>query len=466
MNVDLLWNQFLERIKKEVNSMIFKTYFADTKLLNKEDNKLIISVPNIVCKKRLDSNYYDIINGILLELTSQTYELRFILEEEVSKIIKPKQESLFDNFPLDNVDNSNNKVESNNITYKHQSNLTKEYTFDNFIVGNTNRLAHGAAFAVAEEPGNLYNPLFLYGNSGLGKTHLMHAVGNYIEQHSNKRVLYISSKDFENDYIKLCRNKDFNNDDYTNYYNNKYKNIDILIVDDIQFLASKTKTQEEFFHTFNYLYQNHKQIIVSSDRSPNDIKDLADRLKTRFTWGMMVNIYPPEFELRKNIIYKKITSSNIPKDIPEDVVEYIASNTASDVRAIEGAINRLAAYSVIMGGIDITLETAVDALKDMINKGTSEETNILKIQKGVADYFQISVDDLKGRKRSANIAFPRQIAMYLSRTLLNASFEQIGLEFGGKDHTTVMHSCEKIKNEINNNKEIYNSIEKIKENIS
>ena len=464
MNVDLLWAKFLERIKNDVNSMVYKTYFANTKLLTKEDNKLIISVPNIICQKRLDSFYYDIINAILLELTSETYELKFILEEEINKIIKPKQESLFDSFPQNNVDNLINN--QNSLNYKHHSNLIKDYTFDNFIVGNSNRLAHGAAFAVAEEPGKHYNPLVLYGNSGLGKTHLMHAVGNYIEQNSNKKVLYITSKEFEDDYIKLCRSKDFNNDDYSDYYNNKYKNIDVLIVDDIQFLASKTKTQEEFFHTFNNLYQNNKQIIVSSDRSPNDIKQLADRLKTRFTWGMTVNIYPPEFELRKNIIYKKINGSKLQKDIPDDVVEYIASNTASDVRALEGAINRLTAYSFIMGGIDITLENAVDALKDMINKGTSEETNILKIQKGVADYFQISVDDLKSRKRSANIAFPRQIAMYLSRTLLNASFEQIGLEFGGKDHTTVMHSCEKIRNEVNINKEIYNSIEKIKENIS
>lgn len=463
MNGDLLWSKFLEEIKDAVNSMVYKTYFANTKLLAKEDNKLIISVPNIICKKRLDSFYYDIINNILLNLTNQTFELKFILEEEANSVIKSKQETLFDSCQTNIIDNFSGKSVS--LNYKHQSNLNKEYTFDNFIVGNTNRLAHGAAFSVAEEPGKNCNPLVLYGNSGLGKTHLMHAIGNYIEQNSNKKVLYVTSKEFEDDYVKACRNKDFNNE-YLDYYNNKYRNIDVLIVDDIQFLATKTKTQEEFFHTFNNLYKDHKQIIVSSDRAPNDIKLLADRLKTRFTWGMMVNIYPPEFELRKNIIYKKIKGYNIQLEIPDEVVDYIASNATSDVRALEGAVTRLTAYSTIMGGIDITLETAVDALKDTLNKGTSEETNILKIQKGVADYFQISVDDLKSRKRSANIAFPRQIAMYLSRTLLNASFEQIGLEFGGKDHTTVMHSCEKIKNEVNNNREIYNSIEKIKENIS
>lgn len=467
MNVDLLWNKFLERIKNDVNSMVFKTYFMNTTLLIIDDNKMIISVPNIICQKRLNDSYYDIISAIISELTNQSYELKFILEEEKTKYIKPKQESLFDSYPQNNVDNLNNKDSTKDVTYKHQSNLNKNYTFDNFIVGNSNRLAHGAAFAVAENPGTIYNPLVLYGNSGLGKTHLMHAVGNYIEQNSNKKVLYITSDQFIDDFIKISMNNDqLTNQNYSEYFKNKYRSLDVLIIDDIQFLATKPKTQEEFFHTFNSLYNNNKQIIVSSDRSPNDIKQLADRLKTRFTWGMTVNIYPPEFELRKNIIYKKIHGSKLQKDIPDDVVEYIASNMGSDVRALEGAINRLAAYSIIMGGIDITLETAVEALKDTINKGTSEETNILKIQKGVADYFQISVDDLKSRKRSAVIAFPRQIAMYLSRTLLNASFEQIGLEFGGKDHTTVMHSCEKIKNDIKSNSEIYNSIEKIKENIS
>lgn len=467
MNVDILWAKFLERIKNDVNSMVFKTYFSNTRLLSIEKNKMIISVPNEICQKRLDTSYYDIVNAILLEITNQTYELKFILEDEASKFVKPKQESLFDSFPLSDVENSNSKGKSKKTTYKHQSNLIKNYTFDNFYVGNSNRFAHGAAFAVAETPGSLYNPLVLYGNSGLGKTHLMHAVGNYIEQNSNKRVLYVTCDQFIDDFMKMSKEQhEGDNNNYSEYFKNKYRSLDVLIVDDIQFLAKRNKTQDEFFHTFNSLYNNNKQIIVSSDRSPNDIKELAERLKTRFAWGMTVNIYPPEFELRKEIIYKKIKGSNLQKDIPDEVIEYIASNTASDVRALEGAINRLAAYSIIMGGIDITLETAVEALKDHINKGTSEETNILKIQKVVADFFQISIDDLKGKKRTSNIATARQIAMYLSRTLLEASFEQIGLEFGGKDHTTVMHSCEKIKNEVNNNIEIYNSIEKIKENIS
>lgn len=460
MKTDTLWKKFLDKINSEVNAMIYKTYFQNTQLLKIEDKTLIILVPSKIHQQRLNDGFYGIINSIILDLTDTNYELKFVLEDEKSKYVTPKQESLFDETLNPNSEILEEKVP----TYKFNSNLNKNYTFDNFIVGNSNRLAHGCAFAVAENPGTVYNPLVIYGNSGLGKTHLMHAIGNYIEQNTKKRVLYISCNEFFDDFTKMSRSEDINN--RSDYFKEKYRSVDVLIVDDIQFIANKTKSQEEFFHTFNSLYNNNKQIIVSSDRPPNDIKDLADRLKTRFAWGMNVDIHPPEFELRKNIIYKKINGSNLQKDIPEDVVEYIASNIGSNIRALEGAVTRLAAYSIIMGGVDINLETAVDALKDTINRGTSEQANILKIQRVVADYFQISIDDLKSKKRSAVIAFPRQIAMYLSRTLLNESFEQIGLEFGGKDHTTVMHSCEKIKNEIRNNQEIYNSIEKIKENLS
>lgn len=291
----------------------------------------------------------------------------------------------------------------------------------------------------------------------------MHAIGNYIEEKSNKRVLYISSQQFIDDFVKLGRDK--NNYEYAEYFKNKYRSLDVLIIDDIQFFSTTPKTQEEFFHIFNILYNDKKQIIISSDRSPNDLKLLEERLKTRFCWGLTVDIYPPELELRKNILRKKIQSSNSLPEISEEVIDYIASNMTSDVRHLEGAINRLMAYSFVMGCNEITLQTAVEALKDTINKGTSEKANILKVQKVVADYFQISVDDLKSKKRSASISFPRQIAMYLSRTILNESFERIGLEFGGKDHSTVMHSCDKIKSEIESNNEIKNSIDEIKKNI-
>ena len=454
MSVELIWSKFLEEIKVEINSVGFATWFKNTRLYKIENNQATIVVPMSIHKKHLNDTYYDLIQGILAKITNNIYEINFILEEELQNSNEPqiKQETL--------------ELKSESPTFKHSSNLNKNLTFENFIVGNSNKLAHATAFAVAETPGQTYNPLFIYGNSGLGKTHLMHAIGNYIEETTDKKVLYVTSEQFIDDFSKISR-KDENNTNYNyaEYFKNKYRSLDVLIIDDIQFLAKTPKTQEEFFHTFNFLYNDNKQIIISSDRSPNDMNILADRLKTRFCWGVTVDIFPPEFELRKNILIKKIQSSNIPQDIPEEVVEYIASNMSSDVRRLEGAVNRLMAYSLIMGGTPITLETSVDALKDIINKGTNEKTNILKVQKGVADYFQISVDDLKSKKRSANIAFPRQIAMYLSRTLLNESFERIGLEFGGKDHSTVMHSCDKIKMEIESNLEIRNSVEKIKENI-
>ncbi len=457
MNTDLVWSKFLNKIETEVNSIVYKTWFSNTKLHELKDNIATIIVPMEIHRKHLNDSYLKVIIDTLFLITNQMYDVNFILEDEIKK-----DENNDNVIELNNYDTSTEKTD-----FKYSSNLIKTYNFENFVVGNSNKLAHATALAVAETPGETYNPLFIYGSSGLGKTHLMHAIGNYIEEKTNKRVLYVSSQQFTDDFMKLSRkdDNDKTNYQYAEYFKNKYRSLDVLIIDDIQFFATKPKTQEEFFHIFNILYNEKKQIIISSDRSPNDLKLLEERLKTRFCWGLTVDIYPPELELRKNILRKKIQSSNSLPEISEEVIDYIASNMTSDVRNLEGAINRLMAYSFVMGCTEINLQVAVEALKDMINKGTSEKANILKVQKVVADYFQISVDDLKSKKRSASIAFPRQIAMYLSRTILNESFERIGLEFGGKDHSTVMHSCDKIKSEINTNNEIKNSIDEIKKNI-
>ena len=455
MNNELLWKKFLENIKSSVNSMVYTTWFSKTYLLSLDNNKATIIVPLDIHKKRLSESYQDLITSVLTKLTGNVYDLEFILEQDVKgqkeiPKIEIKQENTFQK------------------KFHHESNLNPKYTFETFIVGNSNKLAHAAAFAVAESPGLTYNPLFIYGNSGLGKTHLMHSIGNYIQNTSNKKVLYVTSEQFISDFSGIGRKENGEADEnynYVDYFKDKYRNIDVLIIDDIQFLAGATQTQQEFFHTFNTLYNDKKQIIISSDRSPNDLKLLEDRLRTRFCWGLTVDIYPPDLELRINILKKKIDGAKIDKDIPEDVLEYIASNMTSDVRQLEGAINRLLAYSTIMGGAAINLNLAIDALKDFINKGTSEKNNISKVQKIVAEYFQISADDLKGKKRSASIAFPRQIAMFLSRDVLNESYQRIGLEFGGRDHSTVMHSCEKIESDIKTNKSIRETIEKIKKNI-
>ncbi len=400
-------------------------------------------------KRHLYDNYRNLIQDSLNKITGTNFELEFYLENEVKEVDEEQTtKEKEDNFP------------------KQKSNLNSNYLFDNFIVGNSNKFAQAAALSVAENPGKIYNPLFIYGNSGLGKTHLMHAIGNYIVQNSQKKVLYVTSDQFRDDFVGINRkDKDGTNFNYVEFFKNKYRNIDVLIIDDIQFLGGATQTQQEFFHTFTNLYNDSKQIIVSSDRSPNDLKLLEERLRTRFCWGLTVNIGPPDFELRKEILRKKIVAGNFEEEIPEEVIEYIASNMGSDVRQLEGSITRLIAYSTIMGGTKINLSLAIEALKDFINKGISEKNDIAKIQKTVAEFFQISAEDIKSKKRSSNIAFPRQIAMYLCRKLTNESFPKIGTEFGGKDHSTVMHSVEKIEMEIKSNKDLAGIVEKLEKDI-
>ena len=451
MNVDVLWSNFLSQVKEELTSLAFDTWFADTHLHKIGEGKAYIIVPMPIHKKHLVDNYFELITKILNEITNSSLELILLLKEEIEEIIpkdKPKSEI---------ISSSDNNIHSN---------LKTSYTFDNFIVGNSNKFAQAAALSVAESPGRMYNPLFIYGNSGLGKTHLMHAIGNYIMKNSNKKVLYVTSDQFIQDFISLKKKDDGEtNFNYIDFFKNKYRNIDVLIIDDIQFLGGATGTQKEFFHTFNTLYNDSKQIIISSDRSPDDLKLLEDRLRTRFCWGLTVNIFPPDFTLRTEILKKKIVAGNFEKEIPEDVVEYIASNIGTDVRQLEGSITRLIAYSAIMSGADITLDLAIEALKDFISKGMSEKNDVHRIQKIVSEYFQISVEDIRSKKRSSNISFPRQIAMYLCREMTSESFPKIGTEFGGKDHSTVMHSVEKIENEIKVNKDLANIIEKLKKDI-
>lgn len=457
MDLKVLWNKFLETVKQEVSSISYNTWFAETELHDMNNGKARVIVPMPIHKKHLSDSYKEMATRIFNEITGSNFEFEFLLKDEIDD------------------DNSSNvqkepPIEEVGVPYNNPiaSNLKLNYTFDTFIVGNSNKFAHAAALSVAENPGKMYNPLFIYGSSGLGKTHLMHAIGNYIVQNSNKKVLYVTCEQFRDDFIGISRRmeENGNNFDYVDYFKNKYRNIDVLMIDDIQFLGGATSTQQEFFHTFNTLYSDNKQIIITSDRSPDDLKLLEDRLRTRFCWGLTVDIYPPDFELRINILKKKIAGGAINQEIPDNVIEYIASNMGSDVRQLEGSINRLLAYSTIMGGSKIDLDLAIEALKDYTNTGISEKNNIRKIQKAVAEYFQISVDDMKSKKRSANLAFPRQVAMYLCRQLTDESFPKIGTEFGGKDHSTVMHSCDKIEAEMKVNKELVKTIENIKKTIT
>ena len=435
MNVEVLWSNFLKQVKDELSSISYDTWFAETTLYKLEDGVAYIIVPMPIHKKHLQDNYYDLISNKINEVVGDTYKLKFILKEEIEAEEKHNERNT-----IENIGNSEQIVEE-----KFKNNLQTKYTFDTFIVGDSNKFAHAAALSVAENPGKMYNPLFIYGNSGLGKTHLMHAIGNYITQNSNKKVLYVTSDDFMTDFTGLSRKSQTDNNlSYIEFFKNKYRNIDVLMIDDIQFLGNAEKTQQEFFHTFNNLYNDSKQIIITSDRSVDDLKLFEDRLKTRFCWGLTVNIFPPDFTLRKEILKKKIIAGNFEKDIPDDVIEYIASNIGTDVRQLEGSINRLIGYAVILGGAQITLDLAIDALKDFISKGMGEKNDIHRIQKIVSEYFQISVEDIRSKKRSSNISFPRQIAMYLCRAMTTESFPKIRIEFGGKDHSTVLHSVVKI----------------------
>lgn len=449
MDTKNLWNSFLENIKENVDSLAFDTWFKDTTLERLEDDKAVVLVPMQIHKKHLSEKYGDIIETVFNDVSGSNFNFEYIVKDEIETL---KQ----------------NISEETGVPYKSyiDTNLNDNYLFETFVVGESNRFAHAAALAVGENPGKIYNPLFLYGKSGLGKTHLMHAIGNYIISNTNKTVLYVTSEQFISDFLGLSKHNKKNNFEYIDFFKSKYRNIDVLIVDDIQFLAGATGTQKEFFHTFQDLYGSNKQIIISSDRSPEDLKVLEDRLRTRFSCGLTVNIYPPEFNLRVQIIKNKIKSHSLYNEIPEVVVEYIANNCQSDVRQLEGAITRLYAYAAMMSGKDITLELAIEALKDSLGKSFSLKNGIQKIQRIVAEYYNVSVDDLKSKRRVVSIALPRQIAMYLSRTMTDESYPRIGMEFGGKNHSTVIHSYEKVERELKSNDQLKEVIEHLKVEIA
>ena len=460
MNLDMLWNNFLKKIKEYVSALSYETWFQDTKLVSIRDNCAIVIVPMELHKKHLMENYQEIMENTLKEVNGSNFTFKFVVEEEWED---EKNEDIFEE-PYDEEDRNEHQKE-NLAQSPMEANLNPEYTFDSFIVGDSNKFAYTTSMAVAEKPGKAYNPLFLYGKSGLGKTHLMHSIGNYIIKNSNLRVLYISSDKFVNDFINAVRN-DKDNYDKIDTFKNKYRNIDVLMIDDIQFLGNATKGQEEFFHTFNELYNENKQIVIASDRSVDDLKTLENRLLTRFNWGLTANITPPDFELRVNIIRKKIAHQESANDVPNEVIEYIANNFASDVRKLEGAITRVFAYSLMMNRGKVDLDTAVDALKDqLIDKG-GYKNDVHRIQTVVCDYFKITIDDLKGKKRSQNINYPRQVAIYLCRQLTNESFPKIGTYFGGRDHSTIISSYQKIEKDLEKNEQLKVVINDLKKQLS
>jgi len=465
---NLIWQNFLGLLKNRISTVSINSWFKYCKIhaINDavQDNKAIkivtIITSSLYIKEALIKRYLETIEELMESILGKTCKIEFLLEEEINKY----NEQLNKNQILqENVNYEINVEKSSTYPQKQiESNLNDKYSFENFIVGESNRLAHTAALSVAEQPGRLYNPFFIHGKSGLGKTHLMHAIGNYIKANSNKQVLYVTSDKFISDFTSLNVNKDAN---YIQAFKDKYRGIDVLMIDDIQFLQKAEKTQQEFFHTFNSLYDMNKQIIISSDRSPDDLKLLEERLRTRFSWGLTVNIYPPDIELKKRIVKNKMSGHAVAQFVEDDVIEYIASNSENDVRHIEGAVTRLYAYAAIMGPHKIDLEFANEALRDYLKNSVYMDSNIAKIQKAVADYYKITVEDLKSKKRTANINYPRQVAIYLCRTYTDESFPKIGLEFGNRDHSTIIHACDKIKDDLRINNQLKDIIKEIKNNI-
>lgn len=446
LNKDLIWQNFLAAIEEKINPLGYTTWFKDTELHELGDSKAIVIVPMSIHKKHLTQYYSDLMKETMNDVTGTNFEFEYMLKEEI-EAKEEKEQEITDGVPFNNPE---------------QANLNPNYLFDTFLIGESNFFAHAAAVSVAENPGKSYNPLFIYGKSGLGKTHLMHAIGNYILKNSNKRVLYVTSEKFITDFLNLNkRDNRGTNFDYVEYFKDKYRNIDVLIIDDIQFLKGAPATQQEFFHTFNDLFEDNKQIIISSDRSPDDLKELEERLITRFNWGLKVNIYPPDYKLRMDIIRKKIGTREQGKPITNDVLEYIANNFQSDVRQLEGAITRVYAYATMFNAKEIDLPVAIEAFKDYVNKSIAIKNDIGKIQSMVCEHYKISMDEIKSKNRNARYAYPRQVAMYLSRRLTNESYPKIGLEFGGKNHATIIHAFEKIEADMKQNpniEELINSL--------
>lgn len=449
-----IWNDFINELKNKVSDVTFNTWFINLKLLTINDKDIVIIVPYSVHKNHIINNYMDIIEEIFLNITGKNLNIVFCLEGEY-------KENTLDNIQKIGLDDS--VIE--NFVEARKTNLNPKYTFDNFVVGDSNRFAFSSCLSVAQNPGKLYNPLFLYGKSGLGKTHLMHAIGNYIVQNTNLRVLYITTDEFMNEFISITRdsgNKE-DNFNYIDIFKEKYRDVDVLMIDDIQFLGSANATQQEFTNTFNSLYYKEKQIIICSDRSVDDLKMFADRLRTRFNWGLKAIISVPEFDLKVKIIKNKIKTSDLAIDLSEEIIDFMASNCGSDVRNLEGMITRLAAYSAICNIKNYTLETAMEALDEYVNgMGQYTVNSIGKIINIVSQYFKLTPDDLKGKKRSKDIANARMIAMYLCRILTDETYPRIGLEFGGRDHSTVIHAYEKINEDIKNNGELEKIISELK----
>ena len=452
--MDLLiekWEEilYIVKVEHELSDISFKTWLQPLQIYNVSNDTVTILVPSAQMGiDYITKKYMFPIKVAIAEFTGKEYDIEFILPEQAAERDAKRKPVKTRKNPDDTPD-------------PERTNLNPRYTFDTFVVGSNNKFAHAAALAVAESPGKMYNPLFIHGGAGLGKTHLMHSIAHFIlNENPDKKVLYVTSETFTNELIDSIRN---GNTTAMTKFREKYRNVDVLLIDDIQFIIGKESTQEEFFHTFNDLHGNKKQIIISSDKPPKDIETLEARLRSRFEWGLTADISTPDFEPRIAILHKK--EENDGYNIDNAVIEYIAMNIKSNIRELEGALNKLVALSNLENR-EITIALAEEALKDIISPDSKREVTPKLIMDVVAEHFHITTDDIKSSKRSSEIVFPRQIAMYLCSTLTNIGVKNIGVEMGNRDHSTVIHGTKKIAAQLEKNDSVKNTIEILKKKIN
>ncbi len=433
--VSITWEKIISILQKKISNPSLETWLQLMLPVDIVDNIFYIQVPESFSKEWLAERYQPIIRSTLNDITEKDLDVKFILKDEIPQALQSSTKK--------------NKSDQNESFV----NLNPKYSFDSFVVGDSNRFAYAASLAVADSPAKTYNPFFMYGGVGLGKTHLMHAIAQHIKNKNKKlKIAYVTSEKFTNDLINSIRDKK------QEEFRNKYRNMDILLIDDIQFVAGKESTQEEFFHTFNTLYEANKQIIISSDRPPKEIPTLEDRLRSRFEWGLITDIQPPDLETRIAILRKKVQLENMT--ISDDILYFIADRIQSNIRELEGALIRLAAFSSL-NGCETNLTMASEVLKNLLPPKQTKQINIQLIHQVVSEFFHVKMEDLKSKRRTRNIAFPRQIAMYLTREMTDLSLPKIGEYFGGRDHTTVIHACERVQSELQADETLQNNINKI-----
>lgn len=446
------WDKVLENISQKVNKPIYEGMIKSIFPINSKDNQLELRVTNDFTKDLLSSKYTEHFHDAVKETFNEDYQIEFVVQKEEIKEYIYKED--IKSVPVHNESESNNSNTQSNSNLNIYNNLNTKYTFESFVVGNHNRFSNAAAQRVAESPGKAYNPLFIYGGVGLGKTHLMHAIGNYMIEHSQDvKVAYLSSERFTNELINSIK------DDKMIEFKNRYRNIDLLLIDDIQFIENKERTQEEFFHTFNTLHDAGKQIVISSDRPPKEISALEDRLRSRFEMGLLTDVQPPDFETRIAILKKKAEIEAI--NVSDDVLHYIAGAFKDNVRELEGAFIRVIAHASLMNS-----PTTVSLAKTILGREPSKEITLEDIQNAVADFYGIMPEDLKSNIKTKEITWARHVAMYISRDRTKYALQRISLAFGRKDHTTVLHAYEKVKSLMQTELETKNEIQKIIDKLS